>query len=69
MRAAHFVILSPANTALSYSKDEQAGLIPAAAAPPKKSSSLIAVLSGVWFGSSQEARSRVPSVALTLLDG
>jgi hypothetical protein len=35
MRAAHFVILPPANTALSYSKDEQAGLIPAAARHPR----------------------------------
>ena len=36
MRAARFVVLRPANTALSYSKDEQAGVIPAAAPPPKK---------------------------------
>jgi hypothetical protein len=36
MRAARFVVLLPANTALSYSKDEQAGLMPATAPPPKK---------------------------------
>jgi hypothetical protein len=35
MRAARFVVLPPANTALSYSMSKRA-LIPAAAPPPKK---------------------------------